>query len=450
MSKPCVLIVEDSPSLAMTYQKFLEDSSYASEISLTAADALNTLQKTTFHAILLDLNLPDQNGIDLLKSIRKLNIKTPIIVITAEPSIDIAVTAVRLGAEDFISKPVLPERLTLTLKNILERESLKDIVNHYRLTERDRFCGFIGKSPAMHAVYRILENAAASKAPVFITGDSGTGKELAAHAIHTLSQRRDKVFEALNCAAIPATLIESEIFGHMKGAFTGAAVSMAGAAARAHHGTLFLDELTEMPLELQSKLLRFIQTGTFRPLGAQQENTVDVRFVSATNRSPLTAVKEGQLREDLYYRLNVIPVHLPRLKERGDDVLLIGEHLLKKIAAEEQKKFCAIAPQVEEFFLAHSWPGNVRQLENMIRRAVVLHDAEVLTIDMISTNEDHDAGYTPSHSNNTPASSLKEVERQVIEQTIAKCNGNILKAARELQVNPSTLHRKLNRWKKST
>lgn len=315
---------------------------------------------------------------------------------------------------------------------------------------RGSFCEFIGVSPPMQAVYRALENAAQSRAPVMITGESGTGKELAARALHMLGPRRVHVFETLNCAAVPHNLLESELFGHVRGAFTGAFGNYTGAAARAHGGTLFLDEITEMPMDMQAKMLRFTQNGTFRPLGTGTETKTDARFICATNRPPMKAIKQGHLREDLYYRLNVISIHLPALRERGDDILRMANHFLLHMAQEEKKRFTALSPDAAAWLMSDPWPGNVRQLQNILRRAVVMYDGDVLTADML--NGDTDAPL-PRMQSAMPLldqgkQSLRDMERQMIERTIQACGGNISAAARGLGVNPSTLHRKLGKWRK--
>lgn len=463
MSAAEILIVEDSMALSATYQEYLGRAGYTSQMAATADSACRHLKKRRFDAVLMDLNLPDGDGISLLARLRKEGMDIPVVVITADPSIETAVRAIRAGAQDFISKPVTAARLNLTLRNVLEQQALKNIVNGYRAMERDRFCDFIGRSPAMQIVYRMLENAAQSRAPVFITGASGTGKELAARAIHQLSPRKAEAFEALNCAAVPGNLLESEIFGHARGAFTGAVARYDGAAARAHKGTLFLDELPEMPVEMQSKLLRFTQSGVFRPLGAGQEQAVDVRFVSATNRDPLQAMAEGQLREDLYYRLNVISIHLPPLSARGDDVLLIAQILLARMTQEERKDFEGLDEGAAAFLLQHDWPGNVRQLQNTLRRAVVMHNGPRLTRGMLqqAAGTVRQASQAPAASQTAPAPAdmlpaaaanirpLREVEREIVERALVLCGGNITEAAKRLGLNASTLHRKLNKWREA-
>lgn len=320
-------------------------------------------------------------------------------------------------------------------------------------THHSSFQGYIGSSTAMQVVYRMIEQAASSKATVFVTGESGTGKEVCAHAIHKLSLRSDKPFVALNCAAIPKDLIESEVFGHIKGAFTGASSDREGAAMLANGGTLFLDEICEMDLGLQGKLLRFLQTGEFNRVGDSKTRKVDVRIVTATNRDPLAEVEAGRFREDLYYRLHVIPIMLPALRERGDDVLEIALSLLAAYSAEEGRHFTGFTPEVAGMLLSYDWPGNVRQLQNIIRNIVVLHDGERVTPDMVPAPvggrwaRPHGFGRTEQPAGNAaPIRPLIEVEREAIEAAIAACGGNIPRAAVMLGVSPSTIYRKRLAW----
>jgi len=305
----------------------------------------------------------------------------------------------------------------------------------------------------MQQVYRTIDSAASSKASIFITGESGTGKEVCAEAIHAASKRGDKPFIAINCAAIPKDLIESELFGHVKGAFTGAATDRQGAAELADGGTLFLDELCEMDLDLQTKLLRFIQTGTFQKVGSSKMKSVDVRFVCATNRDPWKEVQEGRFREDLYYRLYVIPLHLPPLRERGEDVIEIAYSLLGYMSVEEGKAFVRFAQEVLDRFNQYEWPGNVRQLQNVLRNVVVLNNGKEITLNML-----------PPPLNQPIENSLRLKEKQseditvkdifplwitektAIEQAIKACDGNIPRAAGFLDVSPSTIYRKLQAW----
>ncbi len=372
-----ILLVEDSISLAELYAEELRQADLPVTHVELGKQALAAIRKSVPDVVLLDLGLPDMDGLDILRLIDEEQIPTTVIIITAQGSLNVAVEAMRLGAYDFLVKPFTGERLAVTVNNALERSELKRTVEVFKEDfARNSFHGFVGESLEMQAVYRVIESAAASKATLFITGESGTGKEVCAQAIHRSSPRAKGPFTAINCAAIPNELIESEIFGHVKGAFTGATSDRDGAATLADGGTLFLDEICEMDIGLQAKLLRFIQTGTFQKVGSGKEEKVDIRLVCATNRDPWQEVEAGRFREDLYFRLHVIPMHLPRLADRGDDVLLIAEHFLRTISEEEGKAFQHIAPDAAALISSYDWPGNVRELENIMRNAVVLQDSE--------------------------------------------------------------------------
>lgn len=310
---------------------------------------------------------------------------------------------------------------------------------------------FIGTSAPMRALYGIIENAASSKATVFVTGESGTGKEICAQTIHRLSARADKPFIAINCAAIPRELLESELFGHVKGAFTGAIENRDGAVKQAQGGTLFLDEICEMTVEMQSKLLRFLQTLRYARIGSGREEHADVRIICATNRNPLDEIEQGRFRSDLYYRLHVIPIAMPPLRGRGDDILDLADYYLHLYAAEEGKSFRAFSPDAEAFLVHHDWPGNVRELQNMIRYLVVLHDAPRVELAMLTSQlpgvkntlpraPSNGRGHAPSM---TP---LWQIEKEAIERAIMLCDGNIPRAAALLEISPSTIYRKKLSW----
>ena len=379
-----VLLVEDTPTQAEYARAMLRSLGHEVRIVGTAGQALETVREWQPDAVLLDLDLPDYSGIELMRRLRAEGQEVDVIIITANGSINTAVDVMREGAVDFLVKPYAKARLSVTLNNSLKRRALSAELRSVRAQlSRDRFFGFIGASAPMQAVYRTIEAVAASRASVFITGPSGTGKELAAEAVHKASPRRDRAFVALNCGAIPRDLLESEVFGHIKGAFTGATADRIGAAKLADGGTLFLDEIGEMPLEMQVKLLRFVQTGGFQPVGAARTEKVDVRFVCATNRDPMLEVEQGRFREDLFYRLYVVPIELPPLKDRGDDVLLIARQFLAQFSKEDGRRFRAIAPDAEAILLRYEWPGNVRQLQNVMRNIVVLHDAEIVEVSML-------------------------------------------------------------------
>ena len=481
-----VLLIEDSPSLAVVYQGYMNGGEYQVSSVSNGSEALAALEKSVPDVVLLDLHLPDMSGMAILKTIHEHGWNCSVIIITAHGSVETAVEAMRYGAVDFVAKPFDATRLRVTLDNVVEKRQLSNMVDHYRKTfDRERFHSFIGNSLPMQAVFRIIESAASSRATVFVTGESGTGKELTAEALHLESQRSDKPFVAINCAAIPRDLMESEIFGHLKGAFTGAVSNRDGAATRADGGTLFLDEICELDLDLQSKLLRFIQTGTFQRVGDSKEQKVDVRFVCATNRDPLSEVKAGRFREDLYYRLNVIPVHLPPLNERDNDILLIANEMLLRIAREESKSFCRLSNEVSNIFKQYAWPGNVRELENTIRNIVVLNNGDVVSqqmlppqlLDGISLSEnmnlltDNDSLSSDDYletdiveSIHMPGaindqSALADLgsdmirplwleEKDIIKRAIRLCDDNVPKAAAFLGISASTIYRKLQAWER--
>jgi two-component system repressor protein LuxO len=456
-----VLLVEDTRSLAEVYRQYLRAEPWRIRHVETLADADAALASQHFDMVLLDLRLPDGDGLDLLRRLKARVDGPAVVVITAHGSVATAVDAMRAGAVDFLLKPFSAERLIVTIANALERRRLSQEVAALRAAgERASFCGFIGAAPTMQAVYRMIENAAASRATVFVTGESGTGKELCAEAVHRLSLRASGPFIAINCAAIPRDLMESEIFGHVRGAFTGAVADRIGAAALADGGTLFLDEICELDLALQGKLLRFVQTGTFQRVGSTRTERVDVRFVCATNRDPLTEVRAGRFREDLYYRLHVVPIHLPPLRDRGDDVIAIAGSFLHQFAREEGRGFRSFLPEAEAALRAHPWPGNVRELENAIRTTVVLNDGEAVAARMLPASVLARARVEPPEAQSAavraaPRSSvngtgsirpLDVIEREAIHEAIGLCEGNVPKAAAHLGVSPSTLYRKLRRW----
>lgn len=463
--KPTILIVEDDPSSALLFEKILSNDGYDVSTIDRGEDALEALRNRPPDAMILDLGLPDMEGGKILDFVRQGQMPTSVIVATTNASLNVAIETMRRGAHDFLVKPVGTDRLKVTVRNAVERIELETEVQQLRETlPRGGFHGFVGDSPQMQAVYRAIDAAAASRASVFILGESGTGKEVCAEAIHKAGPRRDKPFVALNCAAIPRDLIESEVFGHVRGAFTGATSDRTGAAALARGGTLFLDEIGEMDIDLQAKLLRFLQLGTFRKVGGSKEESSDARIICATNRDPLQSVRDGRLREDLYYRLYVIPVDLPPLRERGADILQLAEHFLQQFAQQEGKSFEGFTQEAQALLLGYDWPGNVRQLQNAMHNVAVMHNASHVQAEMIPLPKG--IGQIPNEAAQAPkvqraplsnfSSPAKEedgeiiplalVERRAIESAIEKCNGNIPKAASLLGVSPSTIYRKKVNW----
>ncbi|EGR0065680.1 sigma-54 dependent transcriptional regulator [Vibrio parahaemolyticus] len=503
--RPRVLLVEDSTSLAILYKQYVKDEPYDIFHVETGREAIQFIERSKPQLIILDLKLPDMSGEDVLDWINQNDIPTSVIIATAHGSVDLAVNLIQKGAEDFLEKPINADRLKTSVALHLKRAKLEDLVENIQSTfDRHNYHGFIGSSLPMQAVYKTIDAVAPTSASVFIVGESGTGKEVCAEAVHRQSDRRDKPFIAINCGAIPRDLMESEIFGHVKGAFTGATTDRKGAATLAHGGTLFLDELCEMELEMQKKLLRFLQTGTYTPLGGTKEMKVDVRIICATNRDPLTEVEEGRFREDLYYRVHVVPIDMPPLRERGSDIVTLAKHFLTTYAKEDKKKFSNIDTEAQHVIKHYEWPGNVRQLQNIIRNIVVLNNDEKVTVAHLpaqltqkktqarTVTPVHVESSSPSSNLNghnapamqtppiepvqpvqevpaqqtqptvgveTPSHSLSpyfnadgsirpmwQVEREAIQNAIAYCDGNVLNAAVMLELSPSTVYRKKQAW----
>ncbi len=467
-----ILLVEDTPSLAMVYETVLRKSGHDIDSVATIAEARLKFSKTNYKIVLLDLLLPDGDGTELMSEFIETEPDVKIIVITANGSINRAVEAMRLGSFDFLVKPFDEIRLLSAVENAVSALREDGATNgNIAQTGEDGFEGFIGSSPEMQNIYNMVRNIGRSTATVFVTGESGSGKEVCAQAIHNVSSRAKGPFVPLNCGAIPRDLLESEVFGHLKGSFTGAIADKKGAAAVAHGGTLFLDEICEMDLALQTKLLRFLQTSTIQPVGATRPQMVDVRIVCATNRDPLAEVRAGRFREDLYYRLHVVPIHLPALKDRPGDIMEIANKMLEKFSTEEGKNFEQFSPEVVDILMGCQWPGNVRQLMNVIRNVVVLNEGTVVLPEMLPAEITMArAGHAPEHPHRIQGAgreymrgtgvpptnlsafigtSLAQLERDFIEATIEFCDGSIPQAARLLDVSPSTLYRKKESWEKT-
>lgn len=453
-----ILLVEDTLSLQMAYRSILASAGHRVSLAGTGAEGLAQFRALRPKVVLLDLILPDRDGLHLMREMLEIQPETAIVAITANGSINRAVEAMRAGAHDFLVKPFDETRLlgAVQYATSAPTATLAPQPDAGFLAEGS---GFIGSSATMQRVHATIASVARSMATVFITGESGTGKELCALAVHANSQRASGPFIALNCGAIPQDLLESEVFGHMKGSFTGAISDKPGAAAAADGGTLFLDEICEMAPALQTKLLRFLQTSTVQPVGATRPRRVDVRIVCATNRDPKEAVRRGDFREDLYYRLYVVPVHMPPLRERGQDVIEIAEAALSQFSQEEGRVFLGLDPEVRSLFSTLPWPGNVRQLLNVIRNVVVLNPGGWVSLDMLPpglvearTEADLALSAAPNHHRAITIDSfagltLAEAERRLIEMTLKGHGGSVPKAARVLDVSPSTLYRKIESWK---
>lgn len=467
LSRPAVLLVEDTLSLQMVYRSILATSGHRVAVAATAADGLEQFRMHRPMVVLLDLILPDRDGLEVMQEIQAIQPETRVIAITANGSVNRAVEAMRAGAHDFLVKPFDEGRLLSAVQNALAEAGPRDAVRpsgpsapatrKADASEIAEGSGFIGSSEAMKRIHGTINSVARSMATVFITGESGTGKELCALAVHANSNRASGPFIALNCGAIPQDLLESEVFGHMKGSFTGAISDKQGAATAADGGTLFLDEICEMAPALQTKLLRFLQTSTVQPVGATRPRKVNVRIVCATNRDPLDAVRRGHFREDLYYRLYVVPIHMPPLRDRGQDIIEIAEAALARFAQEEGRVFHGLDASTRDLMQSLSWPGNVRQLLNVMRNVVVLNQGGWVTPDMLPPGLADEGrpsdppplslaapeAFSPDSLLGLP---LAEAERRLIEATLAMHGGSIPKAARVLDVSPSTLYRKIEAW----
>jgi two-component system, repressor protein LuxO len=377
---------------------------------------------------------------------------TRVIATSARGSVHAAVAAIRAGAVDYLPKPfgaaALIERVEAAIArwNSTDSQPTEDPAPP---PQPSGLPGIVGRSPAMVAIFDQIERIAPSRAPVFITGESGTGKELCAEALHMRSGRGARPFVAINCGAIPKDLMESEIFGHVRGAFTGASDSRAGAAELADGGTLFLDEIGEMDLGLQAKLLRFLQSGAVQRVGETNIRRVDVRIVSATNRDPFAEIAAGRFREDLFYRLHVLPIHMPPLRERADDILLLAETFLLRFAEEEQRSFRGFSPEAARLLVEHAWPGNVRELQNAIRRSVVLNQGAEITASMLPATI-RSTGFARHPLGSMAAAGaiipFWEQERSIIEGAVGAFSGNIARAAAALEISPSTIYRKRQAW----
>jgi len=449
--KASILVVDDDASMCETLAVGLEPRGFTVRWTTSPNEALDLLDGGAYEAVVTDLNMRGMNGIELCERIAANRPDLPVIVITAFGSLDTAIAAIRAGAYDFITKPLELDALILALERALTHSRLREEVKRLREQLGDasgRFDDLIGASPAMRHVHEMLERIVDSDASVLITGESGTGKEVVARALHRRGRRKSGPFVAVNCAALPETLLESELFGHARGAFTDARAARSGLFVQANGGTLFLDEITEMPLALQPKLLRALQERVVRPLGGDGEVPFDVRLVTATNRDVETAVEDGRFRTDLFFRVNVIHVPLPPLRARGGDILLLAQRFLGEYGARSSKQVTGLSPQAAERLLAYSWPGNVRELENCIERAIALAQHDHILPDDLPEKV---RAYRRSHvlvASDDPAElvPLEEVERRYILRVMEAVGGNKSQAAQVLGLGRKTLYRKLEAY----
>lgn len=434
-----VLLADDDPTMRRFVEMLLKRLGKTVLVAKDGKEALTLLQKHSVDLIISDMKMPQMGGLDLLKALKAEGITTPLLFMTAHASIEAAVDAVKQGALDYLKKPFEPQELEKALFKLEKEEKLQREVKALRA---EKTSPLIAKSPAMQKLLSSVKKIAKSPASVFITGESGTGKEGIAAAIHTFSTRNEKPFIKVNCAAIADHLVESEFFGHEKGSFTGAIAKKLGRFELADQGTLLLDEVTEIPLTLQPKLLRAIQEMEFERVGGTSPVRVQVRLVATSNRDMSEAIQQKSFREDLYYRLNVVPLHIPPLRERPEDILPLAEHFLQKACLENHKPLKKLAPSAQKKLLEYPWPGNVRELSNIIERAVVLDFEEVLSHEHLYL----DSYEAPQHFQ---GSTLHELEKKHILETLKKHHQNKTHAAKALGISPRTLRNKLYEYEES-
>jgi DNA-binding NtrC family response regulator len=451
MQKANILVVDDERDICMALNILLTKDGHAVKEAHNGEQAMECIQKENFDIIMTDIKMGKMDGFEVLREAQKISPETSVIMMTAFASVGSAVEAMRAGATDYITKPFINDEIRLTIRRILQSRALQmeNLILRQELSQRPAaFSKIIGSSEPMQRVFSVMEKVIPSKSNILITGDSGTGKGLVAQAIHEAGPRRDKPFISINCGAIPENLLESELFGHKKGAFTSAVEDKKGLITMAHGGTLFLDEIGELPSALQVKLLHVIQTRELTPVGDTRVITVDVRIIAATNANLMQRVKEGRFREDLFYRLNVIEINMPALRERSDDIPVLIKHYLDQFTKEAGKNLKDIDYEAMQALLAYDWPGNIRELRNTMERAVVLADGDLITI------HDLPDKFRTLDIEGVSTSSLRQAldnfERDYIKRCMTDNKGNKETAANKLGIDLATLYRKLKKLRIET
>jgi DNA-binding NtrC family response regulator len=439
-----VLVVDDEEIVRESLRGWLEKDGYTVDTAPDGPTALGRIQAEPWSIVLLDLKMPGMDGMQVLEATRKIQPDTVVVIMTAYAAVNTAVTAMKIGAYDYLVKPFDPEELSLLVDKIVAQQALvqENILLRKVLKREYRFHDLVSKSPAMQALFELARAAAATTSTVLVQGESGTGKELLARAIHAESPRSAGPFVAVSCAALAETLLESELFGHERGAFTGAVVRRKGKFETAHGGTLFLDEIGDVSAKLQLDLLRALEERRFERLGGNETVQVDVRIVAATNRDLRRAVADGRFREDLYYRLNVIPITLPPLRERREDIPLLVDAIVEQLAVEMARPIAGVAADTMAALITHPWPGNVRELRNVLERAVVVAGGRIL--------QPSDLGIASAASPDAAPSgeplSLDDVERRHIAEVMRHTGGNVTQAARLLGIDRVTLYNKMRKY----
>jgi two-component system response regulator AtoC len=443
-----VLVIDDEENLRHYLQLVLGEAGYQVETASDGAEALEKMQHHTWDIVLCDIRMPKMDGMAFLKEAKAKGLEGTIIMMSAYGTVDTAVKAMKIGAYDYVSKPFNADEIILTIKKAEERERLRE--ENVRLKEEARrdydLENIVAKSEAMRKIFDLIKKVARYKSSVLISGESGTGKELVARAIHYNSDRKDKPLISINCGAIPENLLESELFGHVKGAFTDAVRTKKGLFEIAHQGTMFLDEVGELPQSLQVKLLRVLQDGEIRRVGDTASFQVDVSLIAATARDLESEVKHGRFREDLYYRLNVLPIHLPPLRERKEDIPSLIEHFIALYNKKLGLRIKGTVKETMERFLQYSWPGNVRELENIIERGMILAEKDTIGLEALPIYVQEGSQSTPVSSGLSIKKGAREMEITLIKEALHKTGGNRLQAARILEISHKTLLYKLKEY----
>ena len=445
-----ILIIDDEEAQRNILKGYLEKKSYKIYSASSGTEGIELIQKNMIDIVLSDYKMPDKTGLEVLETVKEINPEISFVILTAYGTVENAVKAMRLGAFDYISKPVDLDELDLLLERIIENKNLKSeiLLLKNQLKEKFKIDSFISQSPKMEEVLSIAARAADSKATVLITGESGTGKEVLAKVIHYASPRKDKPFVAVNIPALPETLLESELFGHEKGAFTGAEKSKKGRFEIAEGGTIFLDEIGDIPLNLQVKLLRVLQEHQIERVGSTESINIDVRIIAATHQNLEQKIKDGSFREDLYYRLNIVSLHLPPLRERREDILPLIEHFVSKYSNENNKQNLSLSKEAVDLLMKYNYPGNVRELENAIERAVVLCRSDVITInDLPNVIKGFKAEKEIVTNENTSLiEQVEALEKKLIFDALSKANGNQSQAGRMLGLTERNLRYKMQKY----